>query len=84
MIKDLNISLPHGRNAFVIGGLRKSLLVRSVSGIPFLKDIPILGKLFSTQSTSVKRSSLVVAGECVLESPAELSPHRHRSKGEQH
>ena len=83
-IKDLNISLPHGRNGFVIGGLRKSLRVRSVSGIPFLKDIPILGKLFSTESTSIKHSSLVAAGECVLESPAELTKVRHRSKGEQH
>ena len=83
-VKDLNISLPHGRNSFVIGGLKKSALVKSSSGIPYLKDIPILGWLFSTESTSVKHSTLVVTGECVAETPTDLPGIKHRSRGEQH
>ena len=81
-ITGLNISLPHGRNSFIIGGLRKSSLVRSKTGIPFLKDIPILGWLFSTDSTSVKKTVLAVVGECVSETPAGLAGKITRSQRE--
>ena len=81
-ITGLNISLPHGRNSFIIGGLRKSSLVRSKTGIPFLKDIPILGWLFSTDSTSVKKTVLAVVGECVSETPAGLTGKITRSQRE--
>lgn len=83
-INGLNITLPQGMNSFVIGGLRKKSKVTSSSGIPWLKDIPLLGVLFSTQSDSIKESILVVAGECSMESPENtLTPH-YRSKGEKH
>ena len=51
-----------GNNAkeFVIGGLRKSESVRGTTGLPFLKDITILGRLLSTESESIKQSQLVV------------------------
>ena len=83
-INGLNITLPQGMNSFVIGGLRKKSKVVSSSGIPWLKDIPLLGLLFSTQSHSIKESILVVTGECTMESPQnKLTPH-YRSKGEMH
>ena len=82
-INNLNISLPHGKNSFVIGGLKKSSEVRSRSGIPLLKDIPILGWLFSTESTSVKRTTLVVAGECSADSPTYNPYGRNMTKPEQ-
>ena len=51
-----------GNNAkeFVIGGLRKSESVRGTTGLPFLKDITVLGRLLSTESESIKQSQLVV------------------------
>ncbi len=45
---------------FVIGGIQKAQVVRSVAGVPFLKDLPVLGWLFSTETESTKRSQLVL------------------------
>jgi len=67
----LNISLPHGKNRFVIGGLQKQETVKSSSGVPWLKDIPYAGYLFGSKSTSIKSSKLVVVGECDWDSPQE-------------
>ena len=44
---------------FYIGGLEKSALVRSVSKVPFLGDIPFLGWVFSGESESVKKTQIV-------------------------
>ena len=81
-ISGLNISRPHGKNSFIIGGLRKSDTVKSKTGIPFLKDIPFLGWLFSTESVSVKKRLLAVAGECVSDMPADPQKPLNRSKSD--
>ncbi|MDD3155217.1 MAG: hypothetical protein PHS41_10145 [Victivallaceae bacterium] len=65
----LSVSLPHGKNSFVIGGLKKQETVKSSTGVPWVKDLPYIGYLFSTKSTSIKNSELVVVGECELASP---------------
>ncbi|MBE6398657.1 MAG: hypothetical protein E7041_00795 [Lentisphaerae bacterium] len=60
-----NVSLPFaGDGGFVIGGLNKSEVVESSTGIPWLSDIPYLGYLFSSKSKSVKNSELVVVASC--------------------
>lgn len=82
-INDLNITLVNGKNSFIIGGLRKVNYTRSKTGIPYLKDIPYVGWLFSTWSDSNKKSVLVVAGECLNEEPLD-TPGRQRSRGELH
>ena len=64
-----DVSLPHGKNSFVIGGLKKREIVKSTTGIPWLMDIPYLGYLFSTKSNSVKHSELIVTAECAWDSP---------------
>ena len=46
-------------SVFYIGGLEKADLVRSVSKVPFLGDIPGLGWLFSGESETVKKSRIV-------------------------
>lgn len=48
-----------GKN-FVIGGLKKFDVVRGVAGVPLLKDLPLLGWLFSTESESTKKSQIVI------------------------
>ncbi len=63
------VSLPYGSEGFVIGGLKKQNEVTSDDGIPFLKDIPWLGYLFSSKSTSIKNSELIVVARCQWNSP---------------
>ena len=65
----LDVSLPHGKDSFVIGGLRKKEVVRSKTGIPWLCEIPILEYVFGTVSTSVKDTELVVVAQCEWDSP---------------
>lgn len=45
---------------FVVGGISKVNVVRGVAGVPLLKDLPVLGWLFATESESTKRSQLVL------------------------
>ncbi len=45
---------------FVIGGIRKSESVRGTTGLPFFKDLPVIGRLLSTESESIKQSQLVL------------------------
>ena len=60
-----NVSLPFaGNGGFVIGGLNKSEVVESSTGVPWLSDIPYLGYLFSSKSKSIKNSELVVVASC--------------------
>ncbi len=63
------VSLPHGKDRFVIGGLRKQETVRSRTGVPYLMDIPYVGWLFSSESTSVRQAELIVVAECSWDSP---------------
>ena len=65
------VSLPHGKNSFVIGGLKKHNKVVSKTGVPFLMDIPYLGYLFCTESTSIKESELIITASCEWDSPAD-------------
>lgn len=74
---NVTVSLPHGSNTFVIGGLKKQEEVKSDSGIPLLKDIPLLGYLFSSKSTSIKSSDLIIVGECSYDGILDKKPHIH-------
>ena len=53
------LSLQDGATV-VLGGLIQENQVRSDNGVPFLKDIPAIGSAFSSKSTSVDRTELVV------------------------
>ena len=46
--------------SFVIGGLIRTNMDESVSGVPYLKDIPVLGKLFSQTSVSERETELLI------------------------
>jgi len=54
---------------FVIGGLRKSEAVRGNAGLPFFKDLPVIGRVLSTETESVKQSQLVVIAKVELSRP---------------
>jgi type II secretory pathway component GspD/PulD (secretin) len=63
------VMIGNANSSFIIGGLEKRETVRSVGGVPILKDLPLLGYLFSTESESTKRSQLVLVAECNLNRP---------------
>ena len=65
-----NIMLGNGSNRFYLGGIEKTQTVSDAGGIPLLKDIPLLGWLFSTERESTKKTQLVVVAECEIIQPA--------------
>ena len=58
-----------GPQEFIIGGLRKSESVRGTAGLPFFKDLPIIGRALSTETESIKQSQLVVIAKVELSRP---------------
>ena len=57
------VQIGYEAKTFVIGGLKKSESVRGTAGLPFFKDIPVLGRALSTESESIKQSQLVLIAE---------------------
>ena len=47
-------------DVIILGGFITSTKTRTKSGVPFLKDIPVLGALFRSQKDGNKRSELMV------------------------
>ncbi|MEA4863585.1 MAG: hypothetical protein AB7F40_10475 [Victivallaceae bacterium] len=56
----------------VIGGIEKRDVVSVSGGIPLLKDLPLLGWAFSTESESTKKSQLLVVAEVLPVRPGEV------------
>ena len=48
------------RDTIILGGLMETSKSKSASGVPFLKDIPLLGYLFRSTSSRENRSELLV------------------------
>lgn len=44
----------------VMGGLMRTDSTDTISGVPFLKDLPVIGKLFGTETTSHKKTELMI------------------------
>ncbi|MZH46868.1 MAG: type II and III secretion system protein [Nitrospinae bacterium] len=44
----------------VMGGLMRTDTIDTVSGVPVLKDLPYIGKLFGSESTSLKKTELMI------------------------
>ena len=53
------ISVRNG-DTILLGGFIRDAKTDTESGVPFLKDIPLLGSLFKSQSATSKRSELLV------------------------
>jgi len=66
---ETEVHLGYEARDFVIGGIKRKQIVRSVSGIPILKDIPILGWAFSTESESARETELVLRVHAELATP---------------
>ena len=57
-----------------IGGIEKRDVVSVSGGVPILKDLPIIGWVFSTESESTKRSQLLVVAEVIPVRPEDAMP----------
>ncbi len=66
----------------VIGGLLRDEELKTLSGIPFLKDIPLFGELFRQRQTTKKKSEIVVFAEVELLRPGEAPASGEPAAGE--
>ncbi len=72
--------VPDGQSV-ALGGLMSSTVSVSDSGVPFIKDIPLLGTLFKSQNTSRSRTELIVLlRPTILPNPAEAVSATNRLK----
>ena len=67
------ISVKDG-DTILLGGFIRNSKTGTESGVPFLKDIPLFGNLFKNQSTTNKRSELLVLiRPTILKSPEDAA-----------
>lgn len=69
---DTNINLPSG-GTLMISGLTQDDGTNQIAGVPFLKDIPILGALFRATDFDRTEKELVVIVTAYLASPTDAS-----------
>lgn len=69
------------QDTIILGGFIQNTMSRNSSGVPFLKDIPLLGNLFKSRSRNDNRRELVVLiRPTVLETPADAAKLVDRRK----
>ena len=68
---DTNFMISNEGTKLVIGGIEKRSVVSVSGGVPILKDLPLLGWVFSTETEATKRSQLLVVAEIVPEKKAD-------------
>ena len=71
---ETSIQIGHNGKDFIIGGLKKYEVVRGVAGLPLLKDLPLLGWLFSTETESTKKSHVVIIAHARYSTPFRMIP----------
>ena len=66
---ETEIQVGNEGGTFVIGGIKRTNIIRSVAGLPLLKDLPVLGWLFSTETETVRHSELVLIAKAEISTP---------------
>ena len=74
------VQLANDGNVFYIGVLDKSAVVRSVSKVPFLGDIPFLGFLFSAENETLKKTQLAAVLTVIPTSPTAALPENYKQE----
>ena len=77
---ETEIQVGNSGRDFVIGGIKRTNVIRSVAGVPFLKDIPILGWAFSTETETTRDSELVLIARAELSGPFDSAPEEIRDE----
>ena len=68
---DTDFMISNEGTKLVIGGIEKRSVVSVSGGIPILKDLPLLGWIFSTETEATKRSQLLVVAEVLPDTAAD-------------
>ena len=68
---DTDFTISNTGTKLVIGGINKKSLMKVSTGLPVLKDIPYIGKLFSTESDVTKNSQMLVVVEVLPKDKAD-------------
>lgn len=71
---ETKVHIGNNKQQFVVGGLRKREVVRSVTGVPLLSRLPFIGYLFSTEKESTKRSQIILVCEAEPSYPDSVMP----------
>ena len=75
---DTTVRVSNGQ-IFVLGGLRQKSIVETVRGIPYLKDIKYVGKLFRSHDTDIRESELIVFLKPEIVYPCTATKPRERA-----
>ncbi len=68
------VLLDNGKAKMLIGGIEKKIVLRGVTKVPWLGDLPLLGWLFSSEYEDSKKSEIVTVLECSVSNPAQPLP----------
>ncbi|MFA6568000.1 MAG: hypothetical protein WCS96_07300 [Victivallales bacterium] len=68
---------------FVVGGVEKKAIVKSINKVPWLGDLPIIGWALSSESTTSKKSQIVAVIEAVPSAPETKVPELARREIEE-
>ncbi|MEM9366661.1 MAG: secretin N-terminal domain-containing protein [Planctomycetota bacterium] len=63
---------------FVLGGLRQKTLTKVVRGVPYLRDMRLIGKLFRNRESEVRESELIVFLKPEIVGPCHCGKPRER------
>jgi general secretion pathway protein D len=73
----------HDRETIMLGGFIRNADTKSKSGVPYLKDLPLLGSLFSSKdSTKSRKELMILMRPTVLKTPELAALHVDEEKAE--
>ena len=71
----------HSGDTILLGGLIAQNKSKTRSGVPFLKDIPWIGDLFSSDSVKTTKTELIMLiRPTIIHTPQEIDAHTYRFK----
>lgn len=77
---ETTVELPSG-GSLVLGGLLQENMLQTVNGLPFLRDVPVLGQLFRSREYQNSETELVIIATPYLVDPTHESKLADPSKG---
>ena len=75
------VAVIHSGDTILIGGLISHNKSQSKGGVPYLKDIPFIGKMFASQSHKTTKTELIMLiHPVIIETPKSLNNETNRFK----
>lgn len=77
---DTTVELASGQS-FALGGMLRSNVNQTVNGVPGLRNIPMLGRLFESESNEKEETELVIIATAYVVSPTQAGELQTPGKG---